>query len=1027
MKPLSLPLCGLYSYKNPVIVDFQTLTQGGLVGIFGAVGSGKSSLLEAITFVLYGETDRMNKNDQRSYNMMNLRSSAFEVDFRFEKGGEIYRFTASCKRHGKRFGETQTVERGVYRRQADEWVPLEGEAARAENILNLSYRNFRRTVIIPQGKFQEFLELKDSDRLEMLEEIFGLERFNLYGPAARLKTDTDRRAARLEGQLEGLSGVDEGVLDELEKEELVLTRELEGLESTGKSLRTQVEESRRLKEAAEATAQARQRLEAAEAAGTAARERETALGRYEAARRDLLPLERHRADRENVLKVLRKEEEVARGAIQLWEEEDQRFRDEFARVEKEYRERDEIKARAGALLSLAEWLDQGREAGLLKGRLETQDRALRSKEEALVGVESRIRLIQEEREKWQQMLPPRTERQDYQAWITERSRILREKDRLNREKERLAGEKTALETQGRQDFPAEAADRAGLFYTPAGESWFLTNRKEAGEEEERIRQEVDQNRRRESLRAPAAELAAALVDGEPCPVCGSPHHPRPALGDDLPGGMDRQGEESRLMAARALREEAERLHRVWQTGNARALLIREQTARLEKEMALLDEEAASLEARFLWSDYPDQDERAEEIFTLWNQAEEALEKVRESLVLVEAEREDIRRTIDILKDEGTNDRERLAGLEALRKQRREDFPAEIQEEFGIREPEELRTLGAEQLSRAEAVEASWVRMDADDRRLREQGVALKAALAAKEKETVRACLEEEEARRALEAALENSSFQNWQEARDLLSLERDPGEERRIIKEAERELTEARHQVNLWEEKLGNRRFNPEDHQTLEAALAEAEESVSEVRKKLAVLTSRREELKQRLGLKKELEKDLELLEQRRSNIEVLLKLFKGRGFVRHISTLYLRELVDRANVRFENLTRRALRLELSEKNDFLVRDFLNDGRTRSVKTLSGGQTFQAAFSLALALADSVHQAEAGFFFLDEGFGSLDRESLQTVMESLWSLGKEKRIVGVISHVEEMQKEIPTYLMIRRDEGGSRIVPSWEE
>jgi len=193
MKPISLSLQGLYSYKEAVTIDFARLTSGGLFGIFGKVGSGKSSLLEAITFALYGETDRMNKTDKRGYNMMNLRSKSFEVDFRFEKGGETYRFTVALKRHGKKFEEVQTSERASYRLTQGEWVPLSGDQGQAEFILGLSYKNFRRTVIIPQGKFQEFLQLKDSERLEMLEEIFGLERFNLYGRVSRLKGVADRQ------------------------------------------------------------------------------------------------------------------------------------------------------------------------------------------------------------------------------------------------------------------------------------------------------------------------------------------------------------------------------------------------------------------------------------------------------------------------------------------------------------------------------------------------------------------------------------------------------------------------------------------------------------------------------------------------------------------------------------------------------------------------------------------------------------------------------------------------------------------
>ena len=106
-------------------------------------------------------------------------------------------------------------------------------------------------------------------------------------------------------------------------------------------------------------------------------------------------------------------------------------------------------------------------------------------------------------------------------------------------------------------------------------------------------------------------------------------------------------------------------------------------------------------------------------------------------------------------------------------------------------------------------------------------------------------------------------------------------------------------------------------------------------------------------------------------------------------------------------------------------------GKVRSIKTLSGGQTFQAALSMALALADSIQHftnPSQNFFFLDEGFGSLDKESLEVVFETLKSLRKENRIVGVISHVEEMQQEIDTHLrIINGEENGSRVFESWKK
>jgi len=135
------------------------------------------------------------------------------------------------------------------------------------------------------------------------------------------------------------------------------------------------------------------------------------------------------------------------------------------------------------------------------------------------------------------------------------------------------------------------------------------------------------------------------------------------------------------------------------------------------------------------------------------------------------------------------------------------------------------------------------------------------------------------------------------------------------------------------------------------------------------------------------------------------------------------------ANERFQKLTSQQLRLELDGDNNFLVRDFLNEGKTRHIKTLSGGQTFQASLSLALALAENVqaqNKATQNFFFLDEGFGTLDRQSLQVVFETLKTLRKENRIVGIISHVEELQQEIDVFVkIINNSEQGSTINYSW--
>jgi exonuclease SbcC len=176
---------------------------------------------------------------------------------------------------------------------------------------------------------------------------------------------------------------------------------------------------------------------------------------------------------------------------------------------------------------------------------------------------------------------------------------------------------------------------------------------------------------------------------------------------------------------------------------------------------------------------------------------------------------------------------------------------------------------------------------------------------------------------------------------------------------------------------------------------------------------------------KKELLTTLDQLKKRAENLKTMSNLFKGAGFVQYVSSIYLKQLCENANVRFRKMTRNQLSLQVNDANDFEVIDYLNEGRTRSVKTLSGGQSFQVSLSLALALAESVQTnsvASKNFFFIDEGFGTQDAESVNIVFETLNNLHKENRIVGIISHVEELKERIPVALQITKtDEAGSLI------
>ena len=155
-------------------------------------------------------------------------------------------------------------------------------------------------------------------------------------------------------------------------------------------------------------------------------------------------------------------------------------------------------------------------------------------------------------------------------------------------------------------------------------------------------------------------------------------------------------------------------------------------------------------------------------------------------------------------------------------------------------------------------------------------------------------------------------------------------------------------------------------------------------------------------------------------------RLLDKRHFGQWLVDEALHGLVDGASGILERLSAGQYALAASGDGELLVVDHVNADETRSVRSLSGGETFQASLALALALADQIAEladstAILESIFLDEGFGSLDPETLDVVAGTIESLGHGERVVGIVTHVAELAERMPTRLRVRK-EGRTAVV-----
>jgi exonuclease SbcC len=1023
MIPVKLTIQGLYSYQEKQTIDFTRLTAANLFGIFGAVGSGKSSILEAITFAVYGETDRLNARDSRNYNMMNLKSSDLLIEFDFETGKEqtAYRAVVKGRRNSKKFDDVKALDRAAYRCENGSWLPIEPDSLK--EVIGLSYENFKRTIIIPQGQFQEFLQLGNKERAVMMKSLFNLERFELDSKAALLEGKNNAQKQNLEGQLQQLGAIDPEQVSAFQEKLEGLRKEIGGLNQKMTETQKLEAELKQLFDLFAKKEEINRKLVGLK----------RQLPEFELLDNKVLNFEYCFIHFKNILdglntsaqKIQFLDKKITDESLTLKQSEERigMVEVQFETIKAEYDTREILRQTADELEKLI------RLAELRQMVAQAEDRV--NKGEAVVQqtVETIEKLKQEKenldvslREK-KAMQPDMLVLSNARSWHELQANITQQLASTSAETEKCRGEITASVDTLRKLF-----DDVG-FVGFTGELEFTNGIVFLKDRCVTLKRQVtdfDAEMQHFGVQLKLEEFAIGLKEGDACPVCGSLHHPQILVAADVAVNL-KQTERKKLTVETEIRACEQLIERLVEVNN-QVKVNEKQLQGIEERRKELDGKLAAHQQVFQWKKYQTR-EAVVEAFQL-------AEALKKSVELLEKQGGETAKKYDqvvVNKDKYRQQIDKIKLEVVAFKAEIETLTGQIRhvnaEEYSYRPKAEIEVEKDALLKKYLSLEKQFGSLGNQLLELRKNKDVLMGSVSANRTQLGREKTVEEELKASFKKELEASVFETQESIGQILNQELNVAAEKMKITTFRQEMSVTQNQLEQALKEIGERTYDPENHRQLQEQLENDRQMLNRLNQDLGATEKSLADLKNALEIRAELRKTLEKLESRAENIRTLRGLFKASGFVNYISSVYLQNLSNAANDRFFRLTRQKLSLEITEDNNFQVRDYMNGGRIRSVKTLSGGQTFQAALCLALALADNIQritESNQNFFFLDEGFGSLDKESLSVVFDALKSLRKENRIVGVISHVEEMQQEIDTHLRIENhEEYGSRILTSW--
>lgn len=1064
MKPIRLTMQAFGSYGEKTEIDFQK--GGDFFLISGDTGSGKSTIFDAMMFALYGEvsTNGSGKENELLSQFVDVRNDKPLVSLVFtahQHGQEetytvrrTPRYTRPAKRgDAKLQDERETVE--LLMPDGSQYPGKLSETNRKiEELVGLTAEQFRKVVMIAQGEFMDFLRANSDKKTELLRDLLKTDYY--YQLSERLKTLAKEKNTAAKTQRANMSFfAGRAVTEGLPEEDAQALEAAKGTVITAKELQPeQVDALVDVLSDMCARLEMQQR-ELAQRQTTAQVERDECMKRIEAAQ----PLMQRFKELEDAEKTLQEcaaqadEIEKKRGLIgkirdawaiepkyQCMKDAQKALTDAQRELAAKQQELPQLKQTAADAATLHQQMEKAQQDATahesevktkVKDALKTFDaldeaeKALRQAEEAdtkaEANAESAKKALDDFKKQEDAWRKQEAELQGAEAAYEVCKQQNQQYRDLKKSLEDLHGNQKDVQEKARQAAAAKDA------YASATQKY------------QRAQNEYD-DYRLAFLNAQAGLLARELAPGKPCPVCGALEHPAPCQLTQENQQLNREELDRRHKAAddaaKAQEEKAK------ESESAQVKLTERQKAAEEAERKLV-ENAKNIRENVTMATAAD----VEAMLTAWlPELQSASKSVQAKVKALD----DVRKNLDGAKAE----RDKL--------EKAASTAQETAKSTAVKRAEAEKTwkLHQEELSSS----AYRTREDAVAQRTQAQDTKQKAEAAAsqaaeKERQAQKAetdCetqirrLNEEMPQKQANAEEFNQQYQQTMAEKSLdetqwqaLTANYDAEEPDRLQKKVndfDQKKNTAETQCTTAQSAIAGR--EKPDMAKLEAASKAAESALKEVSDALETA--------------KHLHSDnARVLKDLRDGRDPLAEACKAANTAQHLSDVmagtesgnrmnletfvqrnYMEKILRDANRRFRDMSNGQFELKLipvedagEGKNkglDFEVYSIVT-GKTRSVNTLSGGESFMAALSLALGMADQIQAATAAIhldvMFIDEGFGSLSDNARNEAVNILKEMAGKQRQIGIISHVSELKDEIENQLIVKKDDRGSHI--SW--